>query len=149
MMTKRLLVVVALSASYASFSFAAECRPTPSQTIGTHYEPEKAVRQDGDLGEGFVMSGRVISARDCKPLANVKITHWQVGEAGRYLDRFYAWRMSDEHGAYRFETEWPNLATPHIHFIVTAAGYEILETQWVGSRRRDTIEFDMVLSKVR
>ena len=145
-MTKNLLVTIALSASYAPFLFAAECRPTPSQTIGTHYEPEKAVRQDGDLGEGFVMSGRVLSARDCKPLANVKITHWQVGEAGRYLERFYAWRMSDENGAYRFETEWPNIRPPHVHFIVDAPGYKRLVTQWIGRAPVFEASFDLVLT---
>ena len=65
---------------------------------------------------------------------------------GRYQDRLRAYMFTDEQGRFEFETEWPNMPTPHIHFIVTAEGYEILETQWIGDERQTQIEFDMVLS---
>ena len=53
--------------------------------------------------------------------------------------------LSDAVGHYRFETEWPALRPPHIHFIITADGYQVLETQWKGDTRRQDIEFNMVL----
>jgi hypothetical protein len=36
---------------------------------------------------------------------------------------------------------------PHIHFIVTKEGYDVLETQWIGSKRQATVGFDMVIEK--
>jgi len=137
------LFMVALSMEVV----AAECTPTPHRTTGNHYKPVTEAKTD--VSQGVVVTGRVLAAPDCSPVANARVAHWQANEQGRYVDRLRAYLFTDADGRYRFETEWPNLATPHIHFIVTAAGYEILETQWVGSRRRDTIEFDMVLSKVR
>ena len=40
---------------------------------------------------------------------------------------------------------WPNLSPPHIHFIVTVEGYDVLETQWIGDERQKAIDFTMVL----
>jgi protocatechuate 3,4-dioxygenase beta subunit len=58
-----------------------------------------------------------------------------------------AYLFSDSNGRFIFETEWPNLTPPHIHFIVTAEGYDTLETQWVGDARQNEIDFTMVLKK--
>ncbi len=80
-------------------------------------------------------------------MANAKIAHWQAGESGEYTDALRAYMFSDAQGRYTFETEWPNMAFPHIHFIVTADGHRVLETQWVGSQRQTSINFDMVLQK--
>ncbi len=54
---------------------------------------------------------------------------------------------SDENGNFEFQTEWPNMPIPHIHFIVTADVYNKPETQWIGFERQKEINFDMVLSK--
>lgn len=126
-------------------SIAAECTPTPGRTIGTHYDISKATHQPGDLGKGLVMQGRVLSAADCSPLAGVKVIHWQAGEEGQYLDRLYAWRRTDQNGAYRFETEWPALRPPHIHFQVEAPGHRLLATQWIAAGRVGEARFDLVL----
>ncbi|MGC1955827.1 MAG: hypothetical protein WA970_25315 [Gammaproteobacteria bacterium] len=136
--------LIALTAFLFSLAAgAAECTPTLHRTIGTHYKP--VTEQQGDVGSGLVVRGRILAAPDCKPVANAKVAHWQAGEQGEYLDRLRAYLFADENGRYEFETEWPNLDVPHIHFIITAPGYDTLETQWVGSRRTDLIEFDMVL----
>lgn len=126
-------------------AFPADCVPTPGRTIGTHYDISKASHQPGDLGRGLLMQGRVLSATDCRPLAGVKVIHWQAGEQGQYLDRLYAWRLTDEDGAYRFETEWPALRPPHIHFLVEVAGYQRLATQWISRERVGEAHFDLVL----
>jgi protocatechuate 3,4-dioxygenase beta subunit len=127
---------------------AADCTPTPGRTIGTHYDIAKATHQPGDLGTGLLMHGRVLSAAGCHPLAGVKVIHWQAGEEGRYLDRLYAWRLTDDKGGYRFETEWPALRPPHIHFLVEAPGHQPLATQWIADERVDEARFDIVLQPV-
>lgn len=122
---------------------AGECIPTPHRTTGTHYEP--VTLEKTDISKGVVVKGLVLAAPDCKPVANAKVAHWQAGENGRYVDRLRAYLYTDSRGRYQFETEWPNLNTPHIHFIVTAEGYKTLETQWIGDDRRAEIVFNLVL----
>ena len=126
-------------------SFAADCTPTPHQTTGTHYKP--VTTEKINVGEGLLVKGKVLSAPDCKPVAGARVAHWQAGEEGRYIDRLRAWLTTDSKGRFEFTTEWPNMQTPHIHFIVTAPGYKTLETQWIGADRTDEIKFDMVLKK--
>lgn len=130
---------------FSAVSMASDCTPTPTQSLGTHYEPDKAEQAPGDIGSGFILGGRILSSADCRPVAGARITHWQGGEEGRYLDRLRAWRRSDAEGRYRFETEWPDMYVPHVHFIVEAAGFETLTTQWIGNARRAEVVFDMVL----
>ena len=126
-------------------TLSADCPPTPGRTMGTHYDISMAKHRPGDLGKGLLMQGRVLSAADCRPLAGVKIIHWQAGEQGRYVDRLYAWRLTDDEGAYRFETEWPALRPPHVHFLVEVPGYRPLATQWVSRERVNEARFDLVL----
>ena len=124
---------------------AEKCEPTPHRSTGTHYKP--VTEEKVNISKGVIVRGQILAAPDCTPIANAKIAHWQGGEEGRYRDYLYAYMFSDENGKYEFETEWPNMPTPHIHFIVTADGYNELETQWIGSERQKEINFDMVLSK--
>ncbi len=122
-----------------------DCVPTPHRTTGTHYEPVTVQRTD--IGKGVTVRGRVLAVPDCTPVARARVAHWQAGEDGRYSDRLRAYLYTDAGGHFRFDTEWPNLRSPHIHFIVTAEGYERLETQWIGNTRRNEIDFTMVLGK--
>ncbi len=140
----RLLTAAALC-TLPLAALAADCTPTPHRTTGTHYKP--VTEQKGNVSTGILVRGRILAAPDCTPVANARVAHWQAGENGRYVDRLRAYLYSDANGRYEFETEWPNLFTPHIHFIVTADGYDILETQWIGRERANRIEFDMVLRK--
>lgn len=126
-------------------AYAADCVPTPHRTTGTHYKP--VTKQKINISKGIIVRGRVLAAPDCAAVANAKVAHWQAGEEGEYADRLRAYLFTDTDGRYEFETEWPNLFTPHIHFIVTAEGYQTLETQWIGSERTKLIEFDLVLRK--
>ncbi len=126
-------------------TFADECIPTPHRTTGTHYEPVTV--QKTDISKGVVVHGQVLAALDCTPVARARVAHWQAGVDGRYSDRLRAYLFSDTDGRFRFATEWPNLVPPHIHFIVTAEGYDTLETQWIGADRQNVINFTMVLQK--
>jgi protocatechuate 3,4-dioxygenase beta subunit len=142
----RLPLLLCLLLAVLPLRAAETCIPTPHRSTGTHYEPVTVQR--GDIGQGLVVSGRILAAPDCKPVPGARIAHWQADESGHYVDRLRAWLYSDAQGRYRFETEWPNLDPPHIHFIVTAEGYQTLETQWRGNGpRQKAIEFDMVLEK--
>jgi len=123
---------------------AAACDPTPTMFKGTHF---KAItQQQVDIGKGLVVQGRVLSAPDCHPVPGAMIAHWQAGEKGRYVDHLRAWLTSGADGGYRFETEWPAMSTPHIHFSVTAEGYRPLTTQWVGDEPVNQAVFDIILS---
>lgn len=135
----------ALSLCLTSAPVLADCIPTPHRTTGTHYEP--VTEQKGDIGKGVMVQGRVLASPECTPVANAKVAHWQAGEEGRYADRLRAYLYTDAEGRYQFETEWPNLRPPHIHFIVTKEGYDTLETQWIGRERLSEISFDMVIEE--
>ena len=124
---------------------AENCKPTPHRSTGTHYKP--VTEEKVNVSKGVIVRGKILAAPDCTPVPNAKIAHWQGGEEGRYRDYLRAYMFADENGKYKFETEWPNMPTPHIHFIITADGYKQLETQWIGSERQKEINFDMVLSK--
>jgi len=124
---------------------AMDCTPTPHRTTGTHYEPVTEHRID--VSKGVIVHGQVLAAPNCTPVAHARVAHWQAGENGRYSEKFRAYLFTDAEGRFRFETEWPNLRSPHIHFIVTARGFKKLETQWIGDKRQKEIVFDLVLEK--
>ncbi len=140
------VVVAAVMFAFHVPIAGASCTPTPHRTTGTHYKP--VTQQRVDVGSGVTVHGRILAAPDCKPVTNAKVAHWQAGEDGHYTDRLRAYLFADTEGHYAFETEWPALSLPHIHFIITAEGYQILETQWVGDTRVPDIEFDIVLRPV-
>ena len=142
-MYKRSLLAAAVLLAFLASIAGAECRPTPHRTTGTHYKP--VTEQRVNVSNGVTIHGRILAAPECEPVGNAKVAHWQAGEDGKYADRLRAYMFTDAEGRYRFETEWPALSPPHIHFIITANGYKVLETQWIGDTRIKDIEFDMVL----
>jgi len=125
---------------------AKDCIPTPHRTTGTHYAPVTVEKIN--ISKGVMVQGRVLNSA-CEPVPNAKVAHWQAGKDGKYSDRLRAYLDTDSKGVYKFETEWPDITPPHIHFIVTVDGYDILETQWVGQSPQTLIEFDMVLEETR
>jgi len=124
---------------------ASECIPTPHRTTGTHYAP--VTLQKINISKGLIVNGQILSSIDCKPVPNAKVAHWQAGEDGRYSDRLRAYLFTDKNGRFQFETEWPDLQPPHIHFIVSVDGFETLETQWIGRQKKKGIKFNMVLQE--
>ncbi|MCP4408890.1 MAG: hypothetical protein GY807_14230 [Gammaproteobacteria bacterium] len=140
------ILVAALMLALHAPTAGASCTPTPHHTTGTHYQP--VTEQRVDIGSGVTVHGRILAAPNCKLVTNARVAHWQAGEDGYYADRLRAYLLADAEGRYAFETEWPALSPPHIHFIITAEGYQALETQWIGDTRTRNIEFDMVLRPV-
>ena len=141
--TNQVISIVTFLSLFAGVAHSTNCIPTPHRTTGTHYEP--VTEEKVNVGKGVLVSGRVLVMPDCVPVRRAKVAHWQAGEDGHYRDELRAYLYTDQDGRFQFETEWPNLSPPHIHFIVTAEGYEVLETQWIGRNRQDKIEFQMVL----
>ena len=141
----RITVLTCLTTTFFTSSgvLAADCTPTRSMSSGTHFKP--VTQQQVDIGKGFKVQGRVLSATDCTPIAGARVAHWQAGKNGRYQDRLRAYLFSDNNGRYAFETEWPAAMVPHLHFRVSAAGYKEISTQWIGDDRVDNITFDIVL----
>ena len=125
---------------------AEQCEPTPTMVMGTHHKD--GARFKVDISTGLFVSGRVLEAMTCRPIVGAKIEHWQTNTEGFYTDRLRAYLYSDVEGAYRFETEWPGAAVPHIHFIVSAEGYRTLVTQWVGKDPIAEIHLDLVLQPI-
>ena len=141
----RALISITMIMALTNIALADKCEPTPHRTTGNHYKP--VTEQKINVSKGVIVRGRILAAPNCTPVPNAKIAHWQGGEQGRYENHLYAYMFADEEGRYEFETEWPNMSIPHIHFIVTSDGYQVLETQWVGNERQKEINFDMVLVK--
>jgi len=122
-----------------------KCSPTPEMVLGKHYSPIS--REKVNVSSGITIYGKVLSAVDCKPIKKVKVSHWQANKVGEYEDYLRAFMYSDNEGKFSFSTEWPQIKTPHIHFIFEAPGYQKLSTQWVGEEKMETILLIIVLKE--
>jgi protocatechuate 3,4-dioxygenase beta subunit len=119
------------------------CGLTPQLPLGSHFVDKFLNKVD--IGQGLIIKGKVKSAVSCEPIAGAKIEHWQTSTSGFYTDELRAYLQSGDDGSYRFETEWPGAPVPHIHFIITAPGYQKLVTQWVGQQQVEQIDLDFIL----
>ena len=77
-------------------ALASKCSPTPWDEIGPFYRPNAPVRST--IGTGYLLSGTVRAAGDCRPLHNVRIDIWQAGPDGTYDDAHRATLFSDHAG---------------------------------------------------
>lgn len=150
-MTYHLLTVFALLLPLISPIHAGEqlnnkqCSPTTERFIGNNYKPGIA-KLSTNTGKGLIMRGRVLSAANCSPVEGAIIERWQAGNNGKYHNRLRAYSISFPDGSYELETEWPDMPTPHIHFIVTADGFNKLVTQWIPDQKTSEAIFDLVLT---
>ena len=127
-------------------ALAVSCSPTPWDEIGPFYRPNAPERSS--IGKGYLLSGTVRSASDCRPLHNVRIEIWQVGPDGTYDDAHRATLFSDHAGRYRLQTSKPPPYGPrpsHIHILVDAKGFEGLITQHYPKKGKKGATFDLVL----
>ncbi len=127
-------------------ALAVTCTPTPWDEIGPFYRPNAPERNS--IGKGYLLSGTVRSAEDCRPLHNVRIELWQAGPDGSYDDAHRATLYSDRSGRYRLQTFFPPPYGPrpsHIHILVDAKGFEGLITQHYPKKGAKRATFDLVL----
>lgn len=123
-----------------------KCSPTPWDEIGPFYRPNAPVRDT--IGRGYELSGQVLSARDCSPLANARIEFWQTGPGGAYDDAHRATIFADRQGRYRLRTSYPPpyaQRPSHIHILVDAKGFEGLITQHYPKKGATRATLDLVL----
>jgi protocatechuate 3,4-dioxygenase beta subunit len=121
-------------------------RPTPSDALGPFYKPGAPMRSS--VGQGYGLSGRVLSARDGRPLPEAVLELWLAGPDGEYADDYRATLVADAEGRYLFtcHVPVPYAGRPaHIHLRVSAAGHEVLVTQHYPQRGRREAVFELVL----
>lgn len=123
-----LLSGLGFTAGLARAEGQAACPPTIGVPFGTHYQP--STRQRSTLGKDLVVEGSVRSAKDCRPLRQARVEHWQAGRDGQYHERLRAYQITDDRGHFRFGTEWPGYPPPHIHFRVDAPDHGTLVAVW-------------------
>ena len=124
----------------------ADCSPTQTDMLGPFYEPGAPVRTS--VGSGYLLSGAVLGAEECKPIPKARIEFWLANPRGDYDDAHRATVFAGQRGAYRFESNVPisyGGRPPHIHIRVTARGYEELVTQHYPERDQRKANFDLIL----
>jgi hypothetical protein len=137
-------VLLVLAAAQAPAQGA--LRPTPSDALGPFYKPGAPVRSS--VGQGYALSGRVLSSRDGRALPGAVVELWLAGPDGEYSDDYRATLIADAEARYRFTSHLPVAYAgrpPHIHLRVSAAGHETLVTQHYPPRGRREAVFDLVL----
>jgi protocatechuate 3,4-dioxygenase beta subunit len=125
---------------------SADCKPTQPDMLGPFYEPGAPVRTS--VGSGYVLSGNVLGAEECRPILNAHIEFWLANPRGDYDDAHRATVFAGERGRYRLESNVPvsyGGRPPHIHVRVRAPGYEELVTQHYPERGQRKANFDLVL----
>jgi protocatechuate 3,4-dioxygenase beta subunit len=123
------------------------CAPTPPDQLGPFYVAGAPERDQ--VGQGYVVSGRVFSVEQCRLLPGAQIEIWLAGPDGEYADDYRATLVANKEGAFRFESDFPppySNRPPHIHFRVSAAGHTVLVTQHYPVEGQSFATFDLVLS---
>jgi protocatechuate 3,4-dioxygenase beta subunit len=59
------------------------CKPTQPEMLGPFYEPGAPVRTS--VGSGYVLSGTVLAAEECKPIPNARIELWLANPRGETM----------------------------------------------------------------
>jgi protocatechuate 3,4-dioxygenase beta subunit len=127
---------------------APSCRPTRADALGPFYEPGAPVRSK--IGTGYVLTGRVLTSRTCRPIGGARIELWLANADGEYDDAHRATVVAGRRGAYRFESSKPpsySSRPPHIHLRVSARGFRTLVTQHYPRATRSSAVFNLVLVK--
>jgi len=140
-------LLISLTASQGQSAPPENCQPTSYDEIGPFYQPGAPVRDT--VGEGYLLSGQVLSATGCRPLPNSRLEFWLVNPEGRYDDAHRATVYADRQGRYRFESNRPTdyeSRLPHIHMMVSAAGHEQLITQHYPQPGQTEAQFGLVLT---
>lgn len=120
------------------------CEPTTNEDLGFSYKPDAPVRSK--VGEGYVLTGEVVSSAGCFHIQGAQIEFWLAGPTG-YNDDLRGVVFSDKEGEYRFESIRPFSSSfrAHIHIRVTASGYRPLVTTHFLKPGEDEEKFDLVL----
>ena len=141
-----LTLIMVVTPSHATTAATYQCKPTAEDEMGPFYHPDSELRNK--VGKGYLLQGKVRSARDCSLIPAAKIELWMTGPQGSYGDKWRATLLSSENGTYYFESHAPTdfgTRRPHIHIRVTAAGFKPLVTQHYPLKDAGLGIFDLVL----
>jgi len=131
---------------------ALRCVPVATNVLGPAYRPGAPMRTQlcaaDAAGTHLLMRGVVADAASCRGIAHALLDIWQVDDAGNYDMRSPAFAMrgrmqTREDGRYEFTTIIPGYyarRAKHIHYLITAPGYEPRITQcfFAGDSRLKT-----------
>lgn len=126
------------------------CKPTPADMEGPFYRPGAPERTS--TGAGLAVSGRLLGATDCRPLAAGRIEWWHANASGDYDDAHRGNMKVNADGTYRFTTDFPGKypGRPlHIHVKAFAPGYRPLTTQFYFRAGEKKVVFDIVLAPLK
>ena len=123
------------------------CPPTPADGFGPFGRGSPPVR--ASIGKGHVLTGVILSALNCKPIARARVELWQSNAKGRYVRATSATVLADRSGRFRFEGPYPPSyegGPPHIHLRVVGSGHEILLSRYEPARgaRRGVLRLVLV-----
>ena len=141
-----MIVIAVLLLAATAVAAPNKCPPTPWDQIGPFYRPNAPLRNK--IGNGYVLSGMVRSAADCRPLPGARIEVWQVGADGVYDEAHRATIITDRQGRYRLETDFPVAYArrpPHIHILVDMRNFAGLITQHYPKKGTKKARLDLVL----
>ncbi len=139
------LIFLTVVAAAVAAPVGPPCKPTPPDALGPFYQPNAPER--ASVGKGYVLTG-VVKSSECAAIAGARLEFWLAGPDGRYDDAHRATMFADDKGAYHFESNFPpkySFRPPHIHILVTAAGYRPLVTQHYPKEGTTEGHFDVVL----
>ena len=134
-----LALAVAAAALMAAQAGAApsayECQPTINDGSGPFGRGMPPVR--AKIGRGHVLTGIVLSAVNCAPLARAQVQIWYRGKNG-YTRATSATVMTGKDGRFRFESGRPQNygPPPHFHLRIVAPNHEVLQTRFSVTGRR-------------
>jgi protocatechuate 3,4-dioxygenase beta subunit len=128
------LAALALAGSAAAAPSAAGCEPTPQDGFGPFGRGTPPMR--ASIGRGHVTTGVVLSALNCRPLANARVEYWQESPQGGYIRATSGTVVTDSKGRFRFEGPFPpdEGFGPHIHLRVLARGHKPLLARYMPAK---------------
>jgi protocatechuate 3,4-dioxygenase beta subunit len=125
---------------------AQSCRATLPDSAGPFGQVAPPLR--AKIGTGHVLTGVVLSALDCRPIAGAKVQFWQSNRRGRYTPATSGTVVTSPAGRFRFEGPMPSAyegRSAHIHIRVVAPLHEILLSRYEPSRGARSGRVQLVL----
>jgi protocatechuate 3,4-dioxygenase beta subunit len=153
-----------LAAVLAALALAAPAQPEAAKTCRQNaineepndsYVPGSPVRSAA--GKGHVLSGFVRSTATCRTVVRARLEFFHAGPAGDYSDGVNSWAgratvFTAANGSYRFESRYPSNSAgvrPHIHFRVSAPGYQTLHRTYFTKPGQRNVRLDVMLDPSR
>jgi protocatechuate 3,4-dioxygenase beta subunit len=127
---------------------ATACRPTVPLGGGPFETSGAPAPRRSRIGQGHVLTGRILSYPGCRPVRGAVVEFWQESPNGIYDRRGRAAVVTGRFGTFRFEGPVPpaGFRGPHIHIHVSAAGFDDFVTTYMlaGGERQGRITIVLV-----